>query len=326
MSIEFSSKLIRTLKGAPLSCLLLLKLAGQPVMAEYLERNSGYTDKPVLSALRLLEEYGLITHNERYAWQIADGARQLPLMNLLDEQKEPASVSESALTENEIIEDKSDYFSGTRNNSDTELFRVPSSSRSINLDLKLVKDQGPLPDLEQDDPEKFRVIENLAACDDAGIQEPTRTALSGQANVTARLIRYHVQTAPNLALAIYRIKHGWKIKKGWNYTLPESVKVEFLNVCPISTGAGAPKSCSEPELPADIIQVWERTKSALEAQLRRVDFETWVKPARLRGFDAGGYTLSVGNEFAAHKIETIALEKIKELLGDNVRVTWEGER
>ena len=43
----------------------------QPVTQEFIERHSGYTDKPVSQALILLREMGLVTQNGRTAWQIA---------------------------------------------------------------------------------------------------------------------------------------------------------------------------------------------------------------------------------------------------------------
>lgn len=65
--------MVRELKGAPLSCLILLVLAGMPVSNEWLCRMSGYTDKPISQALKLLSspEYQLICHAAG-GWRIAD--------------------------------------------------------------------------------------------------------------------------------------------------------------------------------------------------------------------------------------------------------------
>jgi hypothetical protein len=53
-------RLIHELKGAPLAILITLSLVRQPVTKEWLERTSGYTDKPVSQALAYLTENGLV--------------------------------------------------------------------------------------------------------------------------------------------------------------------------------------------------------------------------------------------------------------------------
>jgi hypothetical protein len=70
---------LRGLKGAPLSVLIALVLAKQPVGQAWLSMVTGYSDKPVDSALRLLAQNGLVTHNGRYSWQIGAGVMQLAL-------------------------------------------------------------------------------------------------------------------------------------------------------------------------------------------------------------------------------------------------------
>jgi len=71
---------LRSLKGAPLSCLVALMFASQPVGKEWLSRITGYSDKPVSAALDYLLEMGFVTSSGRYhAWQINHQAIQLPL-------------------------------------------------------------------------------------------------------------------------------------------------------------------------------------------------------------------------------------------------------
>src|SRR5687768_11062428 len=70
-------QLLRQLKGAPLSVLLACYWAGQRVSADWLCTVTGYTDKPVTSALNLLKEYQWVTRVQG-GWMIAN-AEQLPL-------------------------------------------------------------------------------------------------------------------------------------------------------------------------------------------------------------------------------------------------------
>lgn len=223
MSIEMTVSMIRALKGAPLSCLMILALSGQPLSAQYLERTSGYSDKTVNSALLLLEDFKLVSRNGRYNWQITAGAKQLPLMNLeiedsSNEEIPVDKIKDGSSDEDDSVDeisgenpDNSDYFGGTRRNSESENFRLPSS-RLINLEDQEIKDPPPI---RAADPENLRVAENLAECDRFGIRNPKRESLSELEHVDARLIRYHCSTAGNIGLAIYRIEKGWRVKKGW---------------------------------------------------------------------------------------------------------------
>jgi len=72
MAVEFSVQYVRECKGAPLAILVLLSLSAVPQRQEWLERNSGYTDKPVSQALKYLAETGRIV-KARQGWVLAEG-------------------------------------------------------------------------------------------------------------------------------------------------------------------------------------------------------------------------------------------------------------
>jgi len=309
-SFDPSIKLVRTLKGAPLSILMILRLIGQPATAEYLERTSGYTDKPVNAALLLLEEYGLISRNGRYAWQICAGVQQLPLMNMLDNpssNENPDSQGEENLSSDE---DNSDSIGGTRNLSESELFRLPSSSRSLNLDFKDLEVKE-LPLLEHD-PELFRVTENLAACEAADIREPKRSRLSKLPHVTAALIRYHVQTAPNIPLAIYRIEKNWRVKPEWQDP------AESQNVCAQTFIPEVEK----PVISDEYLLLWNSALETARVKLSRTEFETWVKPAELIQAGPDGWQVRAGNSIAAERIKKNALELLEQTVNAKIEITW----
>jgi hypothetical protein len=71
-------KLLRQLKGAPLAVLLAFAWTRARLSADYLVTVTGYTDKPVSQALKLLTAYGWITKVQG-GWQLSAGV-QLPLM------------------------------------------------------------------------------------------------------------------------------------------------------------------------------------------------------------------------------------------------------
>ncbi|MBA4375819.1 MAG: hypothetical protein C0401_06570 [Anaerolinea sp.] len=325
MKIEFSEDMVSVLKGAPLSCLVLLLIARTPLSAQYLERRTRYSDKLVHAALLLLEERCLITRNGRYAWQIAVNGLQLPLATaLLQEDSSPAEPEElENLTAGHGISD-----SDTENltaghgisDSDTEFLRLPgpSSTRSIDLTSKELID---LPLLGQRDTEFLRVRENLAECDRFGIGEPKRSALGRMKHVTAKLIRYHCSTVHDVALAIWRIEHGWKIKAGW------VDPGDLQNYCPDKAGiyAQTVDEVKSPDVCAQTleeIQALENVKEAVRTKLRRVDFDTWLKSAELAGVDGDGWTLRVGNSPAAAWIREYALVLLEEAAGVKIKVVW----
>ncbi len=69
---------LRELKGAPLSTLLALRIAGQPVGERWLCAATGYSQNPVRDALIHLGECGLAQRNGRTeSWQATEEARQL---------------------------------------------------------------------------------------------------------------------------------------------------------------------------------------------------------------------------------------------------------
>ena len=78
MRAENPIRLVRELKGAPLSIYLVLGFVHQRVTQEYLERATGYTDKPVSQGLAYLAEIGMVEHN-RSGWALCNGVRQLQL-------------------------------------------------------------------------------------------------------------------------------------------------------------------------------------------------------------------------------------------------------
>jgi hypothetical protein len=169
---------VRMLKGVPLAVVVLLRLAQEdgsgPVNQEWLERYSGYTDKPVSQALRYLLEMGEVTRNDRGMWQLAGETRQLPLAaERLDERvgnipTHPSSSSSGLI--DSILD-------GSTTSHESEIFRL-----------------------------------NLAALDAAGIREPARSDLARLAHVTPELVQAHVRECGSLGLAIYRIKNDWKPK------------------------------------------------------------------------------------------------------------------
>lgn len=300
--IEFTDAMVLTLKGAPLSCLIVLALAGQPLSAQYLERKTGYSDKIVNKALLTLQDLGMITRNDRYAWRIAIDVRQLPLAALEEDE-----VSEEELpigTEQEMPEDGSLASpEGSRRNSESEKFRVLTSSRSLTKSRLI---NQPLL-LDADDPEFLRVSDNLAACDRFGIREPKRSTISRLKHTTARLICFHCSKAPNFGMAIYRIENDWKVSEDWIDPIDCEVLASKENVCAQT-------------LPDSDLQIWNQVIESVKPDFRLVDYETWIKTAVLVSIEPDVWTIRMANQFAAEWIRKNALERLQSAAGVVIKV------
>jgi hypothetical protein len=72
-------RMVREFKGAPLSIIMVLSMVQQRVTQEYLERATGYTDKPVSQALAYLQEIGLVNHTQSGWMLIKNNQMQMPL-------------------------------------------------------------------------------------------------------------------------------------------------------------------------------------------------------------------------------------------------------
>lgn len=99
-------RVVRELKGAPLSIWFVLQIVRQPCKQEYLERKSGYTDKPVSQALQYLKEIGLVVYLPLAGWMLSSQAPRLSGLDLLmpaDPESqlnhEPRTVHDSAATD-----------------------------------------------------------------------------------------------------------------------------------------------------------------------------------------------------------------------------------
>lgn len=115
--MTFSVSMVRQLKGAPLSVYMVLMAVGQRVSQEWIERNTGYSDKPISQALAYLRDMGHVDHSSG-GWGLAaaqqlvlgQGPEELPTEVLPSEEESNSDtncqgrkVSDSALKEEEVL-------------------------------------------------------------------------------------------------------------------------------------------------------------------------------------------------------------------------------
>lgn len=305
-----TASLVRALKGAPVTVLLLMMIERRPLTLGYIRRHTGYTDKVVHDAVLLLQDYGMVLQTGRYTYQIAAGVQQLPLMSILPEPPESQDQTGEQIDDPETIdvtaEDppastplvQSDEKLG-RNNSDLN----PLASSGFNQNLE---SGDPLLDSRAARSEKIRA--NLAALDDHDIREPARTRLARFEHVTPRLIDYHCRTAQSPGQAIYRIEHNWR------------VPTETDPPVDISPALPASEERELEPVSAETLSTWQSAMDTLAGELSRADYETWVRSAWPAGMDGGTCVVGAGNLIAASWLEQHVKRRLEELTGCAVRI------
>ena len=315
MAIQITPMMIRGLKGAPISCLVTFIVMRQVMNLQALVRTTGYSDKSVADALDVLLDFGLVTRNGRYKWQLADGVAQLPLTVLTGEEEsqteamvEPADQVAIEVSAVEDISTSDEIAPFTEK--DTENFRIPSlASRS----LTSVKQESDLLLDSRADPENLRVNEAYAALEVAGIRDPARSRLAKMPHVTGKLVRYHVQSAQGLGLAIYRIEHNFRIGSDW----VDSEAPDRFATRPLVDNVPAnddlpteePVQVSETELDA-----WEKALDTIQPTFRAVDFSTWVAPIELHRVEGAKWVAKTCNHFARDWVREHAVDQLQAAL------------
>jgi hypothetical protein len=342
---SFTASKVRDLTGPALKCLILLILSGKPENQEYLIRFSGLSPKTVARALQRLQDDQLITRNNRYAWQLSIYASQLPLsMPALTGEsggtpEEKSSESSSALSgeahlaENAetttVADDSQIDGSQAHTRRDTENFRIdteifpidtenfriprPSSSRSLIKDSRIN-----MTTTTRADTENFRIL--LETLDRYGIYDPPRTELARLPHVTPELIEYHCITCPppNTGLAIYRIRHNYRIPRGWQ---PPLADVGWVSE---PTGPSDPEDAA----PAGIVHpAWIY---AVDQLLQEIGYEgkSYLENTILLAYDpeANHFAAGAANKFAVEWLDGRLTTTIKRILagftGREAQITW----
>ena len=245
--VELTSSMVCALRGAPMTILVLMMIEHQPLAMQYIRRHTRYSQHVVSESLALLNDYGLVVETGRYVYQIADGVRQLPLAvnGLYDSieddksQEMPPDIEEEAFeVESEenrsqkmrarsqkmlpksekqppVVIDSEFRSQKMRPKCENSLARSINQNQLINQDLKTLA-RG----------EKKSILDCLKR---HGIREPACSRLAALEHVTAELVAYHCQHAPNLRLAIFRIEHNWAMLDDAPKADDESRSRKYLN-------------------------------------------------------------------------------------------------
>ncbi|HAF47945.1 MAG TPA: hypothetical protein DCL08_01735 [Anaerolineaceae bacterium] len=201
----FNLATIRALKGAPLSILVAMLIARQPVGEDWLITITGYSQNTVRSGCKFLTEIQMIQRNGRYhGYVLTNGAKQLTL-----EQREEGKLKELGEGQN---------------------LTLPESTTTITLNKKEDNDSE-----EKAAEEEARASKNdsrLVLLYSAGIMEPMASRLLEKSWVTREYLEAHIDKANKertpVALLIHRIRSHDPIPKVRNDQDPDSYRRSWL--------------------------------------------------------------------------------------------------
>jgi len=182
--------LVRMLKGCPLSLVMAMVIARQPVGRAWLEGVTGYSQNVVQKGLAYLEEIGMAARNGRYeGWHLTDGAKALPLVY--------------------------DFLDALENENESHLMTLVPSTTTTTCYSRVNSQEAAAETGESfnDSPSNNSSYAlNLAALHDAGIKGKTAADLARLAHVTPRYIRSHAKFAEDrgdgTGLLVTRIRDG----------------------------------------------------------------------------------------------------------------------
>jgi len=203
----FNLATIRALKGAPLSILVAMLIARQPVGEDWLVTITGYSQNTVRSGCKFLTEIQMIQRNGRYhGYVLTNGAKQLTLGQL-----EECKLNELGEGQN---------------------LTLPESTTTVTLNKKEDKDSE-----EKAAEEEARASKNdsrLVLLYSAGIMEPTASRLLEKNWVTKEYLEAHIDKAnkerTSVGLLIHRIRSHDPIPKVRNDQDPDSYRRSWLGV------------------------------------------------------------------------------------------------
>jgi hypothetical protein len=190
------ARMVRELRGAPLSIVVLLMATRQAMSNQALVGGTGYSDKTVSSGLAYLEQIGLVVRSSG-GWRLTEG-QQLPL-TMGDEQ-----LDVDKTVDNPEVEEV-----------EAENFRLPIVVKPVVVvESELTLSESiTTTDFKRPESEKFRLQANLEAFREGGVDVNGFTRrLAAMEHVNPEYIRGHLAAAKaagcRVGLALRRIERG----------------------------------------------------------------------------------------------------------------------
>jgi len=195
----FNIHTIRALKGAPMSIIVAMLLAKQPVGESWLISVTGYSQNTIRNGCKFLIESQMIQRNRRYeGYILVNGALQLPLGVAEIDESQNLTIPPVTTTSTFNMND----------NNDNEGFKAEEEIRESKNDPRLVLLYS------------------------AGVMEPTASRLLEKAWVTNEYLDAHIEKATRegtpIPLLIHRIRSHDPMPEDRNDQSPESYRRSWL--------------------------------------------------------------------------------------------------
>jgi hypothetical protein len=215
--------LVRSLKGAPLACLVVLRLSGRPLTSAFLGSLTGYSPHTVAQALQALLSMGLASADARHSnWQLSPAAEEL---DLWPSRNGEAAEGDSGVNRDFCHPDPA----ATAESLDFQRSSAVAAGKPIEKGAKRGRrgvrrtiQPGPSPYNPPDpgappgkpQPENLPPLDPavLQALHQAGIGEPTASRLAAMAHIDLAYVQAHAARARRegirVALLIHRMRAG----------------------------------------------------------------------------------------------------------------------
>jgi hypothetical protein len=334
--------MVRTLKGAPISCLVAMALAKQSVSHAWLCRHTGYSSHAVTTALALLEDYQLATWSRnRTNWRLTHGAKQLPLgPDLLQTADETTNGFCTAIGE------------------DRENRNLPPAAASLSLSYKDIAEE----ERKIAKNANFQNLQNVKRHPKRKYpqQKRTVTGRSRPNSVCANLevFRSFGLMKNDFVLEICKLDHVTpdyilgqkrrleaegrysrglllKVVKDDDYLPPHYLNGSFAPAsCQITEaepdplGEPAPSASPEPQpgpepdptalqpIHGDITaaSAWQTALEQLQRDMPKVAFDNWVSSSRVTTYQDGTFTIAARSDYARKWMESRLASTVIRLL------------
>ena len=308
---------LRELKGAPLSIVIALMIAKQPVSNGYLCRETGYSDKSIAAGVKFLEDHQIITRCGYAAYQLTGDSYQLPLSwdERIDAMEAERKISGGSGKIPELAERVADLelrvaaLEGFRKNSGSAgEFPELASAALYEPDRYDSDESGEIPEV----PEKFRIEESEEFRKNSGgfgeipevsenfrFEDPEdfrkNSGTVGKIPELSENFRFEVEAGANSSKDILINNQVSKqVSNQDTYLLPDNgIEVN------LTTGSGKIPEASG-EIPDSVMHEW----NAAAMQIKGQTGNNVLDRAKVVRFADGEYTVELQNGYDRDWCET----------------------
>ena len=279
---------LRELKGAPLSIVIAMMIAKRAVTVEYLVEETGYSKKPVLSALKYLENRYAVTKMGRSVYMLTGEDYQLPLY--WDEKQIECPMFEGLNTTNEGL--------STTNGGDIPEWEVRVSELERRVSALELRGRNSL--------ERGETTTNVEILPRTENELRGRNSLERGETTTVEVEIPSVVKDVNLNILTNQPTDTDSLLVSKSYA-----EVNQLT-------AGGENATNGGEIPSGALAAWQVVKGQLKGSIDRGTYSTLIESLEVLGVVDGHFTIATDNEMKRGWLEqrfTGTIERMLETMG-----------